>query len=52
MNFKIAFKHPKQKDVFIFIGGNMPHIVKRMVNVLESSSKKTIRENWNMVGRN
>ena len=40
MNLKIAFKHPKQKDVFIFIGGDMPHIVKRMVNVLESSSKK------------
>ena len=40
MNPKIAFKHPKQKDVLIFIVGDMPHIVKRMVYVLESSSKK------------
>ena len=40
LNPKIAFKHPKQKDVLIFIGGDMPHIVKRMVMFLESSSKK------------
>ena len=51
LNFKIAFKHPKQKDVFIFIGGNMPHIVKIMVIVWRVVVKNKIIENWNMVER-
>ena len=41
LNLKIAFKHPKQKDILIFIGGDMPHIVKEMVMFLESKCKKT-----------
>ena len=42
---KITFLHPKRSDVLIFIGGDMPHIVKRMVNVLESSSKENSKRN-------
>ena len=45
MEKKIAFLHPKRSDVLIFIGGDMPHIVKRIVNVLESSSKENSKRN-------
>ena len=45
MEKKIAFLHPKRSDVLIFIGGDMPHIVKRMVNVLKSSSKENSKRN-------
>ena len=45
MEKKIAFLHPKRSDVLIFIGGDMPHIVKRMVNVLESGSKENSKRN-------
>ena len=41
----IAFIHPKRSDILIFIGGDMPHIVKRMVNVLESSSEENSKRN-------
>ena len=42
---KIEFLHPKRSDVLIFIGGDMPHIVKRIVNVLESSNKENSKRN-------
>ena len=45
MEKKITFLHPKRLDVLIFIGGDMPHIVKRLVNVLESSSKENSKRN-------
>lgn len=39
---KIVFLLPKRSDTFIFIGGDIPHIVKRMFNTLERSSKANI----------
>ena len=35
----VAFKHPSGYDRWVFIGGEMPHWVKRVVNGLENSSK-------------
>ena len=43
----IAFHHPCDKDIKVFIGGEMPHLVKKIVNRLESSfsskSKVTLK---------
>ena len=50
MEKKIAFLHPKRSDVLIFIGGDMPHIVKRIVNVLGSSSKENSKRNLEYKG--
>ena len=44
---KIVFVRTKQKDILIFIGGDMTHIGKRIVNVLESSSKKKNKRKLN-----
>lgn len=42
LDFHIAFEHPTIKGNLIFIAGNMPHLVKKVVNVFERSgnSKK------------
>ena len=34
---KVAFKHPGRPHVNIFIGGEMPHWMKKIVNAMESS---------------
>ena len=40
MDMKIAFPHPIRSDILIFIGGDMPHLVKKFVNTLERSGEK------------
>lgn len=37
---KIAFPHHVCIDINIYIGGKMPHWIKKLANVMESSSKK------------
>ena len=38
--FKIAFEHPSYIGIYVFIGGEMPHWIKKFVNSLESSSSE------------
>jgi hypothetical protein len=42
LNFKVAFRHPNKhyKDVLIFIGGEMPHWVKKFRNALDNKKRK------------
>jgi len=35
----VEFYHPSGMDRFVFLGGKMPHWIKRVVNGLENSSK-------------
>jgi len=35
----VAFRHPGENWLFVFVGGEMPHWIKRVVNSLENSSK-------------
>ena len=37
-NIGVAFKHPVYTTVMIYIGGEMPHWIKKFVNAMESSS--------------
>lgn len=39
MEKKIAFRHPTLVSIIIFIGGDMPHWIKKFVNCLERSGK-------------
>ena len=44
VDFKIAFEHPTIEGLYIFIAGDMPHLVKKIVNAFERSGisrKKT-----------
>ena len=36
-NLNVVFHHPIQDDVIIFIGGEMPHLIKKIVNTFERS---------------
>ena len=47
----IAFKHPKQGNIIIFIGGEIPHLVKKIVNVFESSDSKKGKRNLMFCGK-
>ena len=38
---KIAFQHPIIPSIWIFIGGDMPHLMKKIVNCLENSGENT-----------
>ena len=40
VSFKIAFRHPLRPDIIILIGGDMPHLLKKIVNALERSGVK------------
>ena len=40
MDINIAFPHPIRNDILLFIGGDMPHLVKNVVNALERSVEK------------
>ena len=41
--FNVGFQHPIQDNVIIFISGEMPHLIKKIVNALErSGSVKSI----------
>lgn len=50
----VAFKHPSRIDEFVFIGGEIPHWIKRVVNSLEnstkSSHKRCITLKWQPLG--
>ena len=35
--YNVAFKHPIQDNVIILVGGEMPHLVKKIVNAFERS---------------
>ena len=35
--YKVAFYHPIQSDIIVFIGGEMPNLIKKIVNALERS---------------
>jgi hypothetical protein len=35
---KVAFHHPTRDDITIFIGGEMPHLIKKIVNAFERSA--------------
>ena len=37
---KVAYPHPSVDEQFIFIGGDMPHAVKKVVNAMENSGKR------------
>ena len=41
LDFKIAFLHPNKyfKDVLIFVGGDMPHWVKKFRNALDNKKR-------------
>ena len=41
---KLAFYHPMRPDILIFLGGEMPHLVKKPVNALENSGTKPTRD--------
>ena len=47
----IAFKHPKQGNIIIFIGGEMPHLVIFFVNAFESSGSKKGKQNIMFCGK-
>ena len=40
MDMEIAFYHPIRRDILIFIGVDMPHLVKKFVNALERNGEK------------
>ena len=40
LDFKIAYHHSFQNDVIIFIGGDMPYLVKKIANAFENSGVK------------
>ena len=44
MDFKIAYRHPIQDDVIIFIGGDMPHLIKKIANAFENSGVQPSRD--------
>ena len=35
--YKVAFNHPIHADTIIFLGGEMPHLIKKIVNAFERS---------------
>ena len=35
--YNVAFHHPIQENIIIFVGGEMPHLIKKIVNALERS---------------
>ena len=35
--YKVAFRHPIQNNIIIFLGGEMPHLIKKIVNAFERS---------------
>ena len=37
-NMMVAFDHPHYSDVLVFIGGEMPHWIKKFINAMENSS--------------
>ena len=37
---KIDFPHSIRSDILVFIGGDIPHLVKKFVNALERSGEK------------
>ena len=41
---KLAFYHPMRPDILIFLGGEMPHLVKKTVNALENSGIKPTQD--------
>merc|ERR1740139_1284710 len=41
---KLAFYHPMRPDILVFLGGEMPHLVKKIVNALENSGTKPTRD--------
>jgi hypothetical protein len=38
-DMKVAFHHPTRPSSIIFIGGDMPHLIKKCVNALERTGK-------------
>ena len=44
LNFCIAFEHPTIKGKLIFIAGDMPHLVKKIVNAFERSGNSKKRQ--------
>ena len=48
---RVAFRHPANDRYLIFVGGEMPHWVKRVVNGLENSSKSGHKRSLVMKGQ-
>ena len=44
MKQKLAFPHPSNPAILIFLGGEMPHWAKKFVNALELSGKQPSRD--------
>jgi hypothetical protein len=44
LNFKIAFSHPSPacRDIKIFFGSDMPHLVKKVRNAMDNKSQELI----------
>ena len=40
VEMKVAFRHPILDDVWIFVGGVMPHLIKKIINAFDRSGKK------------
>ena len=47
---KIAFAHPIDPTIIVFIQGDMPHLIKKIVNALESSSNPSSRRDISLGG--
>ena len=45
VNFKTAFEHPTFKGVYIFVAGDMPHLVKKIVNAFKRSGNSKKKNN-------
>ena len=41
LDFKVAFDHPTIPGILIFAAGDMPHLIKKIVNAMERSGKST-----------
>ena len=39
IDFTVAFRHPVHDDVIVFISADMPHLIKKIVNSFDRSSK-------------
>jgi hypothetical protein len=51
LDFKVAFEHPYIPNVYIWIHGDMPHMVKKVVNALECSGLENSERNLQFRGQ-
>lgn len=49
-SIKVAFPHPVRSHIKVYIGGEMPHWIKKFANAMENSSKKSSNRDMEFCG--